>query len=253
MHTTRSAASALFLFLTTIPLQAQVLLTGPNTLSFTATSGGTNPASQTIAVRQTGDAPPKAFTLSIATLSGGTWLSVSAGGGVTPSRLTVSANAGGLPAGTYSGTIQIAATGAPPARVDVSLTVVATSVLQAAPSSLSFLRQTGVDAASEEQYIVVSTTGSSGAFTVTPTTTDGGSWLLATATPNTTPGVIAVRINPANLPAGSYTGSLAIVSPGLVSVNVPVTLAIGANLFSRPTRPRLCLPRYEVVRLPRSR
>ena len=227
-QTMRSATSALFLFLATLPLQAQVLLTGPNTLSFTATSGGANPASQTLAIRQTGE-NPKNFTLSIATQSGGTWLSVSAGAGTTPARLTVTANAGGLPSGTYSGNIQIAATGSPAARVDVTLTVVATSVLQAAPTALSFLRQTGVDAASEEQYVVVNTTGSAAGFTVTPTTTDGGAWLAAAATPNTTPGLIAVRINPAGLAPGSYTGSLSIASPGLTTINVPVTLTIGAN------------------------
>ena len=53
--------------------------------------------------------------------------------------------------------------------------------------------------------------------------------VAAAATPNTTPGLIAVRINPAGLAPGSYTGSLSIASQGLTTINVPVTLTIGAN------------------------
>jgi hypothetical protein len=244
MNMMRSAVSALFLVLTTQLLPAQALLTGPNTLNFTATANGPSPSSQSIAIRHTGDTA-RTFTLSIATLSGGNWLSVSAGGGTTPSRITVSANSAGLPAGTYQGNIQIASPGSPGTRVDINLTVTGTNVLQASPSSLLFARQTGTEGAVPEQYILVNTTGSATNYTVTSTTSDGGSWLIVSATPSTTPGLIAVRVNTTGLAPGNYSGSITIAAQGLTTIVAPVGLSIGVNPIISTNPPEV---RFAAVR-----
>jgi hypothetical protein len=229
MNMMRSAASALFLFLASIPLlPAQALLTGPNTLSFTATSGGANPASQSIAIRHTGDTP-KSFSLSIGNISGGAWLSVSAAGGITPARINVNANIAGLPPGTYASSILISSPNTQNTTVDVSLTIVAASALQVAPAALSFIQQSGADASLQEQFISVSTSGSPSSFSVTSTTNNSGTWLAATASPTTTPGIVSVRITPTGLSPGVYNGTVSIAAPGLTTINVPVSLTVSVN------------------------
>lgn len=213
-----------------MPLEAQLLLTGPNAISFNATAGGVNPTPQSVLIRHTGDTA-KTFTVAVSTITGGNWLSASAGSGTTPARLVISAVSQGLPAGVYSGTVLINSTGVPSARVDVNMTVVGTAQLAASPANLSFVRQLGTDSGVTEQLVFVSSTGSPASFSVTPSTTDGGSWLQASATTSTTPGVVAVRISTAGLAAGDYSGSIAIAAQGVTTLTVPVSLTISTSAF----------------------
>lgn len=92
----------------------------PSSLSFTATAGGANPASQSLNITNTGGG-----TLNWTATDNATWLSVSPTSGTAPSTATVSVNTSGLAAGTYNGTISISATGATnsPVSVPVTLTV----------------------------------------------------------------------------------------------------------------------------------
>ncbi len=92
----------------------------PSSLSFTATVGGGNPASQSVSITNTGGG-----TLNWSASSNASWLSVSPASGTAPSTLTASVNISGLSAGTYNGTITITATGATnsPLSVPVTLTV----------------------------------------------------------------------------------------------------------------------------------
>jgi uncharacterized protein (TIGR03437 family) len=96
----------------------------PGSLAFGYQIGGPAPASQNLAVSSGGT--PLSFTTTAATTSGGSWLSVSpSGGGTTPATLAVSIVTAGLAAGTYSGTITVAAPQAAntPQVVNVTLTV----------------------------------------------------------------------------------------------------------------------------------
>ncbi len=92
----------------------------PSSLSFTATAGGANPASQSVSISNTGGG-----TLNWTASSNQSWLSVSPTSGTAPSTATVSVNITGLAAGTYNGAITISATGATntPVSVPVTLTV----------------------------------------------------------------------------------------------------------------------------------
>ncbi len=235
-----TAQAAFWCAALTVPLQAQLLLTGPNAMTFTATAGGANPAAQSLLVRHTGDTA-KAFTVAVSTITGGNWLSASAGNGATPARLNILATPQGLGPGVYSGTVLINSAGVPSARVDVTLNVVSAAQLSASPSTLSFLRQLGSDAGVTEQLIFVNSSGSPATLSVTPSTTDGGSWLQASATASTTPGVVAVRINPAGLAAGSYNGSVAIAAQGLATLTVPVSLTVSSSPFLQLDQPSLSL------------
>jgi glucose/arabinose dehydrogenase len=96
------------------------LSVAPGSLSFTATAGGANPASQSVSVSNTGGG-----SLSFTASDDATWLSVSPASGSAPATLTASANVAGLSAGTYNGTITVAASGASgsPKQIAVTLTV----------------------------------------------------------------------------------------------------------------------------------
>lgn len=92
----------------------------PSSLSFSGTVGGSNPASQSLSITNTGGG-----TLNWSASSGASWLSISPTSGTAPSTPSVSANITGLSAGTYNSVITITATGATnsPLTVPVTLTV----------------------------------------------------------------------------------------------------------------------------------
>ncbi|MBO0722078.1 MAG: hypothetical protein J2P41_14735, partial [Blastocatellia bacterium] len=97
-----------------------VISVNPSSLSFTATAGGSNPASQTFDISNTGSG-----TLNFTASDDGSWLTISPTSGTAPATLTASVDISGLAAGTYNATITISASGATnsPVNVPVTLTV----------------------------------------------------------------------------------------------------------------------------------
>ncbi len=92
----------------------------PSSMGFTATAGGSNPASQTLNITNTGGG-----TLNWTASSNQSWLSIAPTSGTAPSSPSVSVNISGLVAGTYNGAITVSAAGATntPVTVPVTLTV----------------------------------------------------------------------------------------------------------------------------------
>ncbi len=207
-------------------------------LTFTQPGGGSAPAAQTIAL--TGTPGAISFTTVASTTTGGNWLTVTPASGTTPGAVSISANAGSLPIGTYTGTVTITAPGATgsPFTYNVTLNVVTPITITATPSALNF-GYTLNTAAPAAQTLQITATGAPGAatpaafpFTVTAATTDGGKWLSVTPATGTVPGSIAVSIVPTGLAVGNYTGTLTIASgsqngatPATVTVKLAVTLA----------------------------
>jgi hypothetical protein len=150
MHLVLALASLSVVGMLTVPARAQILLTGPNAVSFNATAGGANPPSQVVVVNHTGTTP-KQFAISVGTTGGGNWLTAQQNAVVTPARLTLSANTFGLGPGVYVGTVLITSAGVPQSRVDVTLTIVAAAQLSASPTSLSFFRPQTGDFPNDEQ------------------------------------------------------------------------------------------------------
>lgn len=117
-----------------LTIQAPIIVVTPATLTFSA-SQGSNPATQTITVRNDGDAP-LTFTPSVTSSTPDNWLSVSpAGPSTVPAngslQLTVTVDSDQLAAGSgYTGSITIAdaTAGSSPQVVNVSLTVEATAL-----------------------------------------------------------------------------------------------------------------------------
>ncbi len=110
----------------------------PDSLGFTATVGGPDPASRTVSVSATGSAPLSAITLTIDYGAGqpSGWLNASVSSTTTPLVLTLHASPAGLTEGSYDAVVRIAAPGAgDTARVSASLAV--QQPPPAAPSDLT--------------------------------------------------------------------------------------------------------------------
>lgn len=95
----------------------------PAQLSFTATPGGSNPAGQTIQLSAAGASAAQQFTVTVATQSGGNWLTVTPSAGTTPAPLQAAVTLGSLAAGTYSGSITVSAQSLQSLVIPVTLTV----------------------------------------------------------------------------------------------------------------------------------
>lgn len=93
----------------------------PSSLSFSLTTGGANPAAQSLSV--TGAGGSLSFTAAASTSSDGAWLSVSPLSGTAPATLTVSVNGAGLSAGVYQGAITLTPSGGGAQTFAVTLTV----------------------------------------------------------------------------------------------------------------------------------
>ncbi len=143
-----------------------------SSLTFSAVQGGANPANQTVNISNSGGGTLNwTATAQVTTPSGGTWLSVSPSSGTAPSTLTISVNLGTLAAGTYSGTITVAATGASnsPQTINVTLTLnftMSAAVKSGFPSTIA--------AGGQGTTVSVTVTAGTGVtVTVTPPTVTG--------------------------------------------------------------------------------
>lgn len=216
----------------------------PSTLSFAYQIGGAAPATQNISVTTGGTL---AYTVSA---TGGTWLTASPASGSGSGNVTVSANPAGLAAGTYSGTITITAPGAAGSPQSVKVTLVVTqqsqSTLSVSPVELNFVSQNQTTtAAIAPQKLTITSSGASVSYLATETTQSGGNWLMLGSSGGTTPGTLAVSVNPAGLASGTYHGTITITPSGSSAgtptgrQTVPVTFVVGSgptssSLYARP-------------------
>ena len=224
------------------PVQVNLLvsnnpfLTAPTALlNFSAQFGGLAPPAQQITVGSTGGALN--FTASASSTPPG-WLSVSPGSGTTgtPSgTLSVSASPSGLVIGTYNGMITLAPTNGDQytVQIPVTLTVGASSQVNAAPSALVFSFQTS-QVQPAAQVVQLSTTGPPVSFTVATSVNAGPScgtanWISAVAQGPVTPTTLTVSVNTSGMTSGSCTGKVTVTyTSGSANVNldIPVTLFV---------------------------
>ena len=196
--------------------------------TFSATQGGTAPASQTLSVSAS------TSTYYTATPSStNSWLSISSSSGYTNSNLTVSviqSVLSSLTAGTYPGTITLAANGIQQ-TVNVSLVVSASTGgnVTVTPSSLSFgTFQIGGTAPSPQN---LSVTSASGSAPVSFTVASSATWLSLGVTSGATATTFAVSIaTPVTLAPSStpYIATITISPTGGLPVYVTVTLTVAA-------------------------
>ena len=206
------------------PVEPPAIGVSPTDLSFTATQGGANPATQTLSISNTGDG-----TLSWTAVDNASWLTLSPASGTGNGAVTLMVTTGTLTAGKYSAAVTLNATGADPVTVPVTFTVATASAPPAigvSPTSLSFTAtRGGSDPAT--QTLSISNTGNG---TFNWTAVDNAPWLtlltLLGQASGTGNAVVPVSVSTGGLAVGTYTGSITISATGATSVTVPVTLNI---------------------------
>ena len=154
------------------------------------------------------------------------------GGGI----FSVTINMAGYPAGTYTGTITLTNAADPTDIATLSVTItMAPPTLTAAPTSITLGGTTGLDTSGQTLTFSIDTNQNAFAWTATPTTSSGGSWLSvgsSSGTVSSTSTSITVNANRSLLAAGTYQGQIqlqATVNGSVVTQNVSVTLNVDPN------------------------
>lgn len=193
----------------------------PSSLQFAYTVGGAAPDAQTVQIANGGTG-----TLAWSATASDTWLTVSPGSGTAPSTLSIAVSTAGLAAGTYTGSIQIAATGASNTPASIGVTLIVTDVapaLAVTPSTLSFQFANGGAAPAAQNVAIANTGGGSLAWTAS----SNAYWLAVSEASGNAPATLAVSVKPVNLSAGTYTGTVLVTpasgSPSQVAVTLEVT------------------------------
>ncbi len=219
------------------PLQIPVTLTvtaapmvtaTPTALAFNLTTAGSKSSSQlSIAIGSTGGAAN--FTAAASTVSGTGWLAVSPTSAATPATLTVSANAAGLVAGMYTGSIAIVPAAGPALSLPVTLIVTGGPMLAVNPTSLSFNVQAGL---TPTPQAVDLTSGPPIGFDVSISPTSASNWISVNTFTALTPATLNIAVNPTGLTPGMYSATLTISDPS--NSSPPVTVQVSVNVAASP-------------------
>jgi len=226
-----------------------MLVTLPSALSFAAPAGGQSPAPQTITLSSTSGTDVVSYTVTGVSQGGApsTWLFASPTSGSTASGNVVTVNifSSSLPAGSYSGSVTLAATNSggaatanSPVVIPVSLQVTTGSITLSA-TSLVFNYTLGGASPPNQTLTVGSSTSNPLTFTAVATSTPTA-WLSVTPTSGTTgsSGTLTVSVDGTKFTSpGNYGGgTITITSPGAGNspVLVNVTTIVSAGTISAP-------------------
>jgi uncharacterized protein (TIGR03437 family) len=203
----------------------------PQTITVTVQIGGGIPSSVTLYAAPGGKATQTIIAASqIKSTSTAAWLSVALNGAGTyqfavPYELT--ANASGLAANDYTGTVTVTGSSFAPDNKDIAVTLHVTSNPIAQPNLASLSFEVAANSINQTQTVYVSNAGLGtlqvGTVTATPAS---GTWLTATASGNS----VAVVANPTGLSPGSYPGTVTIASNAAnSSITIPVQFTVDAQ------------------------
>jgi hypothetical protein len=201
----------------------------PVSLAFTGSTGGVNPAAQSITIANTGGG-----TLTWSASESVSWLTVSPASGSGTGTATATVNAANLTAGTYNATITVAATGATVKSVPVTLTVTSGSTTPAIglnPISLTFTASAGGANPAAQAFSIANTGGG----TLSWSASDNAPWLTISPASGSGTGTATVAVNTAGLAAGTLNGTITVAASGATTKSVPVTLTVTAPSTSAAT------------------
>jgi uncharacterized protein (TIGR03437 family) len=222
-------------------------------LSFHSEVGEIPPAAQSVtpqssAVASNATTGQMPVTASVATTSGGSWLSVSTTTSLTGTPISVSVNPVNLSAGIYMGTVTVApAVGSGAVNgaqtIQVTLTVGNDPAIQASVGSpgLVFPYEIGQSVPAAQTVVLSSSTGAQLSYTVTSAEATCGSvtWLSLTGSTGVTTGSFTVTVqNLATLPGGICTGSITVnatnPATGNAAIGSPLTIPVALYVASSP-------------------
>ena len=208
-----------------------VLSVGSTALSFAGISGGSNPSAQSVTITNSGTGTLN-WTASTAT----SWLSVSPASGTGASSVSIQPNLSGLAAGTYTGSVTVAAAGATgsPVTIGVTLSVAAAAApsLSVASKTLSFAGTAGGSNPSSQSVAI----SNSGSGTLNWSASTATAWLSVSPASGTGTGSISIQPNLSGLAAGTYSGSVTVSAAGAAGspATIAVTLVVSAASTPQP-------------------
>jgi len=216
----------------------------PQTLQFSYQPGG-----QITAQNLTISGQAVTFSTTESTATGGGWLEVNPASGNSPGTAVVTLNPAVVPSlapGQYSGTITVTPTSGASSTavpIPVSLTVTAAPTFTVSANSAALNYQIG-GVYVPQQTVVVSTTGTQSVSFTATVSSGSQNWLTVSPTNAT----IAANGNTqltigyntaANLPAGSYQGTITLSAPGAspssLTINVTLQVSTSPFLYAQPS------------------
>ncbi len=161
------------------------------------------------------------------------WLLLTQATGPFPGVVAATANAAGLAAGSYTGSISVTSTVAGYTQqisIPVTLTVNSPAALTANPTAISMA--SSYPAGSATGFTLQ--TGAPGlAFTASTSASSAG-WMTVSPASGIAPTPITVTLDPSKAIPGTYTDSIVVSSPGVASVSVPVKMAVSGIIATLP-------------------
>jgi hypothetical protein len=195
----------------TLNAPTPTLTVGPTSLTFAATQGGANPASQSLSITS---------NVSWSATDSVSWLALSPAGGSNNGTVTVSVDTTTAIVGTNSGTITVTGGGLT-RTINVTLTLSgAASTLSVSPASLTFTATQGAANPANQSLSVTSNTS----WTVS----ENASWLTVNPTSASNNGNLTVSVNTATATVGTNTATITLTGGG-VTATVTVTLTLNAS------------------------
>lgn len=237
------AATAINVKLTVLPAPASpVLAVSPGLLAFSGSQGGGNQTAS-LQISNSGGGP-LSYSLAASTSSGGNWLSVSGTSGTAtpaaPSTVTLTAAAGSLAPGTYSGSISVTGGGST-VKVPVTLSVSAPNpIILISQTALSFTAVAQGGMPLSQSFGVLNTGTGSMNWSASSSTTSGGNWLQVTPasgtvqTPFTDVSMVSVNVNPTGLSAGDYYGMIQVAA---TAANSPQVMTVVMTVMPAGSTP----------------
>ena len=200
----------------------------PTTLAFTAIQGSSNPAVQTLSIRNTGGG-----TLTWTASENTGWLTLSAGSGSGNGTVTLQATTGALAPGNHTGSVTLSGgTGVTPVTIPVAFTITptVTTTVNLSPSSLNYAATQGA-ANPVNQNISLTNTGE----TLNWAVSDDATWLTVSLASGTGSRTLTTSVNTAGLTVGTYNGTLTVSAAGMSPKTALVTLTVNASATSSAT------------------
>lgn len=203
---------------------------------FLTTLTGTAPAPQTVAIANDGGGMLGGLAVALTYGSGQRtgWLSLALSQASAPAVLTLSAQRGTLPIGTYSATVSITGAGVSNGAQTLSVSLLVQdpttpAALQLSSSSVAFTAPIGGTPAAQVVQCNNSGGGSLAGLAATIDYSAGGrGWLTATLNQTTAPAALTVRPTVGTLAAGSYSATITISAIGVASRAITVSLTVTA-------------------------
>jgi hypothetical protein len=200
-------------------------------VEFNAIPGGADPESQVLDVSNSG-----AGTLDgLSVTSDATWLTATLAASVAPTKLTLHALTGVMPAGRYTATVTLSSThvGVAPSVISVVFTITQPGIVLSA-SSVQFSGLAGGPDPIGQQVTVTSATGTtiSGlSASVSCPAQAPCDWARAVLSATSTPTQLTLQALIASLPIGTYTATVTVSSTqqGIAPVTLPVTFVVGSG------------------------